>query len=336
MVDGILELTNELAGLNTIRHLQVRKMRGTDQVVGKHNFEIRDEGVVLHPRMETQLQAAGQGSDAIGNSDVRMPFGIARLDRMLSGGLPEASMTMVVGPTGTGKTLLAMQFLCEGARRGERGLLFGFFERPEALAHKARRLGLPFQEYVDQGLIEVIWQRPVEAIIDALAGHLFERVREGQIKRLVIDSLQGFQRSLDDYPERMRGVFAAMADELERQKVTTLYTIETREVFGPRIEVPIEGVSAVTHNTILLRHVELHSRLRLMLTVLKIRDSGHDRTVRELIITDEGLQVADAVSETPHILSASSLQPASSLEPKPKRTKTEPTGRSKKPKKRKR
>jgi circadian clock protein KaiC len=126
-----------------------------------------------------------------------------------------------------------------------------------------------------------------------------------------------------------------MADELERLKVTTLYTIETREVFGPRIEVPVEGVSAVTHNIILLRHVELSSTLRLMLTVLKLRDSGHDRTVRELLITDDGLRVGEAARETDHLLSASALAPvALARRPKaPPRT-NKPTGRSKKRKRR--
>ena len=316
MVDGILELTNELSGLKTMRQVNVRKMRGTDQVVGKHNFEIRDEGIVVQPRMETELHAPERAELGMASaSDVRMAFGVPGLDAMLAGGLPENSVSMVVGPTGAGKTLLALQFLCEGAKKGEKGLFFGFFERPAALAHKARRLGLPFQEHVEEGAIEVLWQRPIEAILDALAERLFTTVRKQKIKRLVIDSIQGFQLSLDDYPRRMRGVFAAIADELERLGVTTLYTVETREVFGPKIELPLEGVSAATQNIILLRHVELGSRMRLLISVLKVRDSEHDRTVRELIISADGLHIADALSDAQQDLSASALYPPSPSTP---------------------
>jgi len=313
MVDGILELTNELSGLKTIRQIHVRKMRGVAQVVGKHHFEIRDAGVVVHPRMETQLHSpedSRESEEPIGEGK-RVPFGVSQFDAMLGGGLPGCSATMIVGPTGTGKTLLGVQFLAEGARRGEPGLYFGFFERPSALLRKGQRLGLPLEQYAEAGLIEFVWQRPIEAVIDELADRLFTTVRRLKIKRLVIDGIQGFQAALDDYPDRVRGAFAAMTDELERLSVTTLYTVETREVFGPTVEIPVTGVSAVTQNIVLLRHVELRSSLRLLIAVLKIRDSQFDRTVRELRITSQGLRVEDAMDPQEQVLSLSALYPRS-------------------------
>lgn len=298
MVDGILELTNELSGLKTIRQIHVRKMRGTNQVLGKHNFEITDHGVVVHPRMETQLHGPPRPEkERYVATEPRRAFGISGLDKMLKGGLTGESMTMIVGPTGAGKTLLSLQYLCQGAQHGEKGLFFGFFERPAALFLKARRLGLPFEQYVEQGLIEVIWQRPIEAVIDVLAERMFTAVRRLNAKRLAIDSIQGFELALDDYPDRVRGVFAAIADELERLGVTAVYTVETREIFGPKIEVPVPGVSAATQNLILLRHVEMHSSLHLLIAVLKTRDSDHDRAVREVIITDHGIRVGTSADD---------------------------------------
>lgn len=311
MVDGILELTNELSGLNTIRQIHVRKMRGTDQLLGKHHFEIRHSGVVVHPRIETQLRDPPPETVGLDSEDERVPFGIATLDAMLGGGLPGKSITMIVGPTGTGKTLLSSQFLAEGARRGEPGLYFGFYERPSALMAKGRRLGMDLETYALDGLLEIIWQRPVEAVIDELVDRLLTAVRRLGAKRLVIDGMQGFQLALDDYPDRVRGVFAAIADELERLGVTAIYTVETREVFGPTIEVPVHGVSAATQNIILLRHVEQRSALRLLLSVLKVRDSAFDRTVRQLRITEQGLVVDDAFGLDEQVLSASSLYPSS-------------------------
>lgn len=331
MVDGILELTNELSGLKTIRQIHVRKMRGTDQVLGKHNFEITDEGVVVHPRMETQLHAPPRPeSDRSGGDEERMAFGVSGLDAMLNGGLTRNSMTMLVGPTGAGKTILSLQYLCEGARRGEKGLFFGFFERPAALLLKARRLGLPLEQYIEQGLIEVIWQRPIEAVIDALAERMFTAVRRLDATRLAIDSIQGFELALDDYPDRVRGVFAAIADELERLGVTAVYTLETREIFGPKIEVPIAGVSAATQNLILLRHVEMRSVLHLLITVLKTRDSAHERAVRELVITDHGMRVHSTLADE-----EAQAGPASASSPQ-QRTQRSRNQRNRKPSKRKR
>jgi circadian clock protein KaiC len=311
MVDGILELTNELSGLKTLRQIHVRKMRGTDQVLGKHHFEIRDTGVVVHPRLETQLHRPSRPNLEHRVSTQRVPFGVERLDDMLGGGLPPASTTMVVGPTGTGKTLLGAQFLSEGARAGEPGVYFGFYERPSALLEKGRRLGLDLEKYAQAGSFEIVWQRPIEAVMDELADRMFTSVRKLKAKRLVIDGIQGFEFALDDYPDRVRGAFAAMSDELERLGVTTLYTVETREVFGPTIEIPVTGVSAATQNIILLRHVELRSRLRLLLSILKVRDSQFDRTVRELLITDNGLVVDDTFGADEQVLSLSALYPSS-------------------------
>ncbi|MET0388879.1 MAG: ATPase domain-containing protein [Polyangiales bacterium] len=318
MVDGILELTNELAGLKTIRQIHVRKMRGTDQVLGKHAFDIGPAGVVVHPRIESlrELEREETGDDATADDAPRIPFGIPQLDTMLSGGLPERSVTMIVGPTGTGKTLLGLQYLAEGARRGEPGVYFGFFERPSALLTKSRRLSLGLDEGERAGLVEIVWQRPIEAVIDVLADRLFTTVRKLSAKRLVLDGIQGFEQALDDYPDRLRGVFASLTDELERLGVTTLYTVETRELFGPTIEIPVSGVSAATQNIILTRHVELQSRLNLLLSIIKVRDSHFDRTVRELVIGDGGLHVADAFGADTHVLAASALQPIPSPPPR--------------------
>ncbi|HLM72835.1 MAG TPA: ATPase domain-containing protein [Polyangiaceae bacterium] len=296
MVDGIIELTDELSRLGPLRHIRVRKMRGADQIRGRHTIEITNEGFVVLPRIEKQLHAHPEVR-RVTPGEERMAFGIPGLDGMLRGGLPENSMTMLLGPTGTGKTILGMQFLVEGARRGEPGVYFGFYENPKALRLKSKRLKLGFEEMEKEGLIEVVWQPTIEEVIDILGERLLSAITRTKARRLVIDGIHGFQLALDDYPERIRGVFTAIADALERAGITCVYTVELRAIFEESINVPIMGISSVTQNVIVVRHLERGSRLHRVLSVIKVRDSEHDQTVRELQITNRGIFVGDPLPD---------------------------------------
>ena len=140
---------------------------------------------------------------------------------------------MLLGSSGSGKTLLGMQFLSEGLKRGERGVYFGFYEHPEAILAKCQRVGIGgLQEGVERGTGQIVWHRPVEGVIDELGESLIETVR--RVRRAAacfIDGMEGFERAAD-FPERMSHVYSAIAQELERLGVTTMYTTETRELFG--------------------------------------------------------------------------------------------------------
>jgi circadian clock protein KaiC len=104
--------------------------------------------------------------------------------------------------------------------------------------------------------------------------------------------MEGFERAAD-FPERISHVYSAIAQELERLGITTLYTTETRELFAKTIEVPINGLSAATQNIILLRHVEHRAAMLRVLAILKVRDDDYDTRMRELRITDEGMRLLD-------------------------------------------
>jgi circadian clock protein KaiC len=301
MVDGIIELSDELTRLKSIRHIQILKMRGADQVRGQHSLEITNDGVVVRPRFET-LWNTSRDEAAFAPGTERRGFGIASLDGLMDGGLPSNSISMLLGPSGAGKTILGLQFVAEGARRGEPSLYFGFFERPPALLLKSERIHLGLKEVVDSGLLELMWERPVEGVIDVLGERLLTAIRRRKVKRLCLDGMQGFQLAMD-FPERSQDVFSALAEELEAAGVTTVYTAETNDLLGPRIEVPITGMSALTHNILLLRHVELRSQLHRLISIVKLRDSHYDSSIREFRITEEGIEVADTFQSAEQVLS---------------------------------
>jgi circadian clock protein KaiC len=301
MVDGVLHLTDELSELRPLRHIRVLKLRGSSPVRGLHSVHISDRGLEVRPRLESRPSSVVLSETPIANGS-KMAFGIPELDAMLRGGVRLGSITMLLGSSGSGKTVFGMQFLAEGLRQGERGLFFGFFEHPDAILAKCRRIGINgIAEGVDKGLARVMWQRPVEGVIDEIGEALLEAVDRLNPQRVVIDGMQGFERAAD-LPDRLSDVYSTIAQELERRRVTALYTSETRGLFESDIHVPINGLSAATQNIILLRHVEHRAAILRALAILKVRDDDYDPRVREIRITDEGITLRDTFAHASHLL----------------------------------
>jgi circadian clock protein KaiC len=309
MVDGVLHLTDELSHLRPLRYVQVLKLRGTAPLRGLHSVTISDRGFEVRPRIETRFGVAPFREDAVA-SGARCAFGIAELDAMLHGGVRAGSLTMLVGSSGSGKSLLGLQFLAEGLRLGERVVHFGFYERPDALVAKCERIGNNWiRKGLEAGSAELLWRRPVEGIIDELGESLFAAVRRNQATRLVIDGMNGFEIAAD-LKERMSDVYAAIAQELEALHVTTVYTVEMRALYGPSIEVPINGMSAATQNIVLLRHVEHRAQLLRALAILKVRDSDYDPRVREIRFTDDGIVIRDTFENQAQLIAGGGLMDA--------------------------
>jgi circadian clock protein KaiC len=300
-VDGIFELSLWLAGPRAVRELVALKFRGSDSLLGKHEVEISERGIVIHPRTEVQFSKPEEQ----GREDrIRMPFGVSRLDESLRGGLMSGSTTLLLGSPGTGKTLLGLQFLLQGAREGQPGVYFGFYETPPRLMEKAAGVGMgDLKKYVDTGLIEIQWQPPLEHNLDALAERLLERIQERDVKRmrLFIDGIAGFQ-SAAIYPDRMGRFFSALSHQLRMLDVTTVYSQET-PLFSPQVEAPLPESAAYVENIILLRYVELRSQLYRLLSIMKMRESQYDSGIREFAITEQGITVADTFESAEAVLS---------------------------------
>jgi circadian clock protein KaiC len=302
MVDGVLHLTDELSELRPLRHIRVLKLRGSGPVRGLHSVRISDRGFEVRPRLESRLGTAPVSEAPVANG-AKVGFGIPELDTMLRGGVRSGSITMLLGSSGSGKTVFGMQFLAEGLKRGERGLFFGFFEQPDAIVAKCQRIGINgIKDGIDRGLARVIWHRPVEGVIDEIGDRLFDAVRTLNPARVVIDGMQGIERAAD-LPERLSDVYSAIAQELERRRVTTLYTTETRGLFESDIHVPINGLSAATQNIILLRHVEHRAAILRALAILKVRDDDYDSKMREIRISDDGIRLLDTFDDSSNLMS---------------------------------
>nr|WP_211194538.1 ATPase domain-containing protein [Pyxidicoccus fallax] len=298
MVDGVVTLSMDPLGVKVVRSIEVGKFRGGAQIAGKHSFDISATGLTIYPR--TEALYSGQTS-RVPDLDDRLRFGIPRFDEMLHGGLVRYSSTLVFGSPGSGKTLLCLHFLAEGARKGEPGLYFGFVETRERLLNKAELVGLDLRKYVKAGLVHLESRVAVETLPDALVQELFELVKKHGIKRLVLDGLEPFIQESTDKGRAPR-FLTALNNTLRGLGVTTLATQQTSTLFGPELQAPLEGVEAIIDNIILLRFVELRSQLYRMLSVLKMRESDNDPALRLFSISSHGIDVAETFESAEAIL----------------------------------
>jgi circadian clock protein KaiC len=291
--DGVIELGKQQFGPRTIREIQIHKFRGGSILEGRHQIEITSKGVVIHPR--TEVQFADPVESERHENRARMAFGIKRLDEMLRGGFLSGSMSTLYGAPGTGKTSLGLSFLAEGARRGEHGIYLGFYETPGRLLEKSRSLGLPVEEFVKKGLIELQWQQSVENIPDAIAERLLERIRaKGKTRvRVFIDGMSGFRRAMP-YSDRFGPFLAALTNELRNIGATSLYS-EEEELFKTGVAVPHSELGSIVDNLLYLRYVEVKSQLYRLISIMKARESDYDSSIREYAITSKGIVVSDSL-----------------------------------------
>lgn len=286
MLDGIVDLEDDFFQARTERGLRIRKFRGSSFLRGRHSFRITPDGLVFHPRIEAAL--ARHASRDLPSRE-RVPTGVGGLDRMLDGGLMAATTSVVMGPTGIGKTMLGFHFVAQSSAE-EPGLFFGFFEPPERLRRSAARKGLDIEDMEARGALEIVWQPQGEHILDELGYRLLDAVSRRGARRLFIDGLDSFMEAAV-HPERITRFISTLANELRALGVTSIFTIEMREIMGSSVAVPIEGISALLESMLLLRFVDDGDAVRRVASVVKIRDSGFDPRPHAFEITGSGMRV---------------------------------------------
>ncbi len=300
-VDGIIELSLEEFAPRDVRFVHVLKIRGVSYIEGDHQMQISKEGIQVFPRLEAL--ADGMPTEVHG----RVPIGIPGLDDMLHGGVLPGSMTLIMGSAGAGKTLSGLHFLTEGARNGERGLWVGFHETPPRLRGKAEALGLPFGQYADQGLIEVLWEQPREILLDEWAHKVLNAVETFKPQRLMIDAITDLTRQTV-FTGRLPSFLISLSNALRARNVTTIMSAGGGSFFGSEIISPIPSISATVENILLLRYVEIQSQLRRLVSIIKVRESDYDTTIRQYLVTDKGMVVTDPFPSGEGILTGTAYQ----------------------------
>lgn len=292
IADGILTLRLTRQRLAQLRELEIRKLRGSAFRSGVHFFELGASGFEFYPRVRGPDDAPRPASSDAPARPARSSIGVPAIDELLRGGFPTGSATLVMGGAGTGKTLLGLHFLAEGARRGEPGLWLTLEETIDQLRSIAERFDFDFTTHLRAERLHARYVAPIEISTDRLLSRIRALVAETGARRLVLDSLTGLALGVAD-DRRFREFVYALAKSCRDEGVSLLMTMELTEVLGAA-QLSGHGLSFAVDNMIQLRFLELGGRLERALSVLKARGVDLNTELRPFSIAAEGMRVGTA------------------------------------------
>ncbi|MEP7313297.1 MAG: ATPase domain-containing protein [Pseudomonadota bacterium] len=287
VADGLIWMRQSVQRNSVVRKMEVMKMRGQATLPGLHTFRISTAGIeVFAP---ARAVAVANGKSKAAESAKRVLMGVPGLDEMMGGGLPCGYSVLVAGPSGSGKSILATAFLAEGARRGETGVIAAFEQRPSR-SHNALLARL-----IEKGSVSLIDSRAPDLSIDEIVLLIIKEIGRLKATRVVIDSLSGFELALaptfrDDFRESLSRMVTALADS----GVTVLMTSELEDRYTDLRFSPY-GTAFLTDAIILQRYIEVDSRLRRVMAVVKVRASNHSDELREFTIGDGGIHIGETL-----------------------------------------
>src|ERR1700674_5109773 len=299
LADGIVQLAYEPHEPVDRRWLRVVKLRGGDHLVGKHSFRIRQKGFEVFPRLETLVP------NGTVDADGRVASGVPRLDELMGGGMRVGEGTVVLGPSGAGKTILGLRFAAEGLAAGERCLYVSFQETGDQLIRKAASFGWDMAKALESGQLAIHYVPVGELDLDTIAAAVRRELAKGSIRRVVVDSLAELVFAARE-AERFPAYSRSLAGWIRDAGASVVITSETTTL-GPMTE-PIGGLSFLFHNVIMLRYLEIGSELRRALNVIKMRTSNHDKGVFEYAIDAHGLTIKDRLEGVTGVLGWSALR----------------------------
>jgi circadian clock protein KaiC len=295
VADGIIWMSQMVHRDAMVRKIQVVKMRGQAQSVGIHTFRINDRGLEIFPRA---VISANMPKDPVQFSgDQRMSMGVPELDAMMGGGLPAGYSLLVVGPSGSGKSVLATQFLVEGVRNGEPGVIAAFEKSPnQLLSHQLNTM-------VKSGQVGLINTRTLDLSIDEILHDMIGMITSMKAKRVVIDSLSGFELALAPvFREDFREALYRMVAVLTGMGVTVLMTAELEDQYT-KLRFSAYGNAFLADAILMQRYVEIAGQLKRVISVVKVRASAHSKEIRFYEVGTDQIILGAALSDYKGILS---------------------------------
>ncbi len=274
VVDGVILLSSTEEGFERQRYLEVYKLRNTAHLKGRHSMVIGGGGIHVFPRYAIDLE------DEIPPAPLeiaeRLASGVPGLDVLVGGGLLKRSATMLAGSPGIGKTTLGLQFILEGAKRKERGLIFALEESPKQLEAIAEALELPLRRAIDDGLVEIVYLSHERVRAAQFLAVLSDKIRSLDARRVLLDGVTQIARD-GSARDDLRRLLNKLVARFKLLDVTSVLTAETSGLhFGSDLTEP--ELSPFTDNLLLLRYVPIDEVLTPALRIVKTRGSAHDRS----------------------------------------------------------
>lgn len=285
--DTIISLTLEESRRRMHRRLTVAKSRGQDFIGGSHTMRIEaHQGVHVYRRAQSRpVMSPDQPT-----SEERLSTGSPAIDKMMDGGIYKGSVTLVSGISGTGKTVLSVQFLSDAIKNGHKALLVSLDEHARQLMRNAKPLGFDLQALVDAGDLFIHYESPLELELDVHFDRIIKLVEKEGIDCVVFDSIAVYEMTSRS---EVADYLYALASFFKNRLATTLFNYESPELLGvSQISEELKG-SHLVDNIILLNYVEISTVLRRALAVPKVRGSRNLQVTREYTIGVGGLSLLD-------------------------------------------
>ena len=263
------------------RRVRIIKYRGVKFRGGYHDVTIATGGLNVFPR----LVASEFRSTFVRTT---MSSGIAGLDGLLGGGVESGSSTLILGPAGTGKSLISIVFIAAAIARGEKAALFAFDEELGLLFSRMKKLGIDLEAMRERGDLFIEQVDAAELSPGEFAHRVRKRVDEDHIKTVVIDSLNGYQAAMPEENSLILHMHELL-QYLNRQGAATFMTVAQHGLVGD-MKAPVD-VTYLADTVILLRYFEAMGTVRRAVSVIKKRTGAHEATIREFRIDTRGLTI---------------------------------------------
>lgn len=264
------------------RRLEIRKLRGSRFREGFHDFCIRVGGLVVYPRLVAAEHRRGFDHYAISSGD-------AELDRLLGGGIDRGTSTLLIGPAGSGKSTVAARYALAAAKRGEVSAIFCFDESPTTMLFRMKSLGMDLEPFIESELIRIEQIDPAEMSPGEFIHKVRNYVQDLDARVIVLDSVNGFLNAMPDEQYLILQMHE-MLSYLGQQGVITLLTMAQHGFLGSSMSSPVD-VSYLADVVVLLRFFESEGHIRQAVSIMKKRSGVHERTIRELKFSTNGMHV---------------------------------------------
>jgi circadian clock protein KaiC len=269
------------------RRLRVVKMRGARFRGGFHDFSILTGGLEVYPRLVA--------------AEHRQPFptgqlqsGIAAMDRLLCGGLDRGTSALFMGPAGSGKSSLALQYCVAAAERGEHSIVYTFDETLTTLLARTEGLGIALAPHVQSGRICIQQIDPGELTPGEFTHRMQRSAEQDGAKIVVIDSLNGYLSAMPE--ERFLTIqLHELLSYLGQRGVVTLLVVAQHGFLGAGMQTPVDA-SYLADSVVLFRYFEVQGRLQRAISVVKKRSGNHEDSLRELRLTPQGIWVGEPLT----------------------------------------
>lgn len=263
------------------RRVRITKYRGQAYRGGWHDFTIRRGGIAVFPRLVAAEHRQPVSSQV-------MTSNIPELDALLGGGVAQGSSALVIGPSGTGKTTLALQFAVAAIRRGEKAAMFVFDEELGLLFDRMRSMGFDLEAYRRAGSLHIEQLDAAELSPGEFAARVCMRVDTAQAKTVVIDSLNGYQAAMPEENALILHIHELL-QYLNRRGATTFLTVAQHGLVGD-MKSPVD-ITYLADTVILLRYFEAVGHVKRAISIIKKRSGYHEETIREFRIDAPGLSL---------------------------------------------